>query len=93
MDFLRWVLLNVQKSKISRSMAPWKAKKGLSEEETLALYLYLVENPVNGKLRRGAVNDAAEEFGVTRRTVSSIRAESHDAEGRANVVKNLKTNY
>ena len=55
-------------------MALRKAKKYLSEDETRTLCAYLMENTVNGKVIRGAVNDAAEEFGGTRRNLTCILA-------------------
>ena len=44
----------------------------LSKDETQVLYVYLVENTVNSKVIRDAVNDAAEEFGGTKRPLSCI---------------------
>ena len=35
---------------------------------------YLLENTLNGKLRRGAVTDGAKKFGVCRRAITTIRS-------------------
>ena len=72
--FLRWVLLNVRRSKPLHAMASSKGMKYLSEYGTRELHVHLAENTVNAKVIRGAVNDTDEEFGGTRRTLSRILA-------------------
>ena len=44
----------------------------LDDDQVQELYLYLLENPTNGKLRRGAVQDAAHKFELHVRAVERI---------------------
>ena len=75
MDFFTLSLVDPSEEQNLTLCGSKKARNDLNEDETQARYLYLVKNPIDGKLSRGTVNDhAAEEFGVTRRTVSCIRA-------------------
>ena len=61
-------------------MSQKKTRNDLNDDEVQELYLYLLENTTNGKLRRGAVLDAADKFGVHVRTVGRIRAKAKAAE-------------
>ncbi len=71
-------------------MSQKKLRKDFDDDEVQELYLYLLENTTNGKLRRGAVQDAADKFGVHVRTVGRIRAKVKSCKDSESVVKSLK---
>lgn len=60
-------------------MVGHSARKFLSDAERHRVFHYLLENTVNGKLRRGAINDAAQKFGVNRKVIRTIRSRASEA--------------
>ncbi len=67
-----------------------KARKDLSNDEVQGLYNYLLEQMIDKKLRRGALTDAAEKFGVIFRTFQRIEKKSKDNDDPCDVVRSLK---
>ena len=74
-------------------MSSQHQRTDLRDDEVQALFDVLLENTVNGKLRRGSVSEAAERFNVSRRTVGRIRSKAKSAGNELSAVKALKKNY
>lgn len=70
-----------------------RTKTILDDDETQAVYDFLLENSTDGKLKRGAVKRASELFGISLRTVGRIRARANACDDRAAVVKSLRKKY
>ena len=60
-------------------MGEQAVRKYLSDAERHCVYHYLLENTTDGKLRRGAINDAAIKFGVNRKVITTIRRRASKA--------------
>ena len=74
-------------------MSSQHQRTDLRDDEVQALYDFRLENTVNGKLRRGSVNEAAERFNVSRRTVGRIRSRAKSPGNELSAVKALEKNY
>lgn len=64
--------------------------KHLSSDDILAVYHFLLENTANGKLRYGAMKDAAENFGISYRTVIRIRNQTSSIDEPSEVSSALR---
>ena len=54
-------------------MASTSLREEVRYEESLTLFHFLLENTVQRKLKRGAIKEAPEMFGISVRTVPRIR--------------------
>lgn len=67
-----------------------KPHKELSDDERIALYQCLLAKSTDMKLPRGFMNETAEKFGVSKRTVQRIWKRRKDAKTETEVVKELR---
>ena len=70
-----------------------KPRKDMLDDETIALYGFLLENTPHGKLRCSTIEDAVSQFKVSRSTVSRVLKKVRNTDDHLGAVKSLKKKY
>ena len=67
-----------------------KPRKDMLDDETIALYGFLLENTPHGKLRCSTIEDAVSQFKVSRSTVSRVLKKVRNTDDHLGAVESLK---
>ena len=71
-------------------MATSASRNNLNKEEALSLYHFFLQNQSNGKLKHGAIQEAAEKFNVSRFAIWRFHKATKDAEDASEVLQYIE---